>query len=40
MGWNTWNQFLCNINETLIKNVADSMEAQGLSALGYQYIGL
>ncbi|MEV8443930.1 alpha-galactosidase, partial [Actinosynnema sp. NPDC051121] len=25
MGWNSWNTFGCNINESLIKQMVDSM---------------
>ena len=34
MGFNTWNHFGCNINETLIKETADALVASGLAALG------
>ncbi|CAN8256872.1 unnamed protein product [Cochlearia groenlandica] len=40
MGWNSWNHFQCNINETLIKQTADAMVSSGLSALGYKYINI
>ncbi|KAM7274686.1 hypothetical protein ACFE04_016552 [Oxalis oulophora] len=40
MGWNSWNHFQCNINETLIKQTADAMSSTGLAALGYHYINL
>src|SRR5437868_2440600 len=38
MGWNTWNTFGCNINEGLIKQMADAMAANGMRDLGYQYV--
>ncbi|MFF0311207.1 cellulose binding domain-containing protein [Streptosporangium sp. NPDC004379] len=38
MGWNSWNTFGCNINETLIKQMADSIVSSGLRDLGYQYV--
>ncbi|NAS27522.1 alpha-galactosidase [Herbidospora sp. NEAU-GS84] len=38
MGWNTWNTFGCNINETLIKQTTDAMVANGMRDLGYQYV--
>ncbi|MFB9681097.1 glycoside hydrolase family 27 protein [Streptosporangium vulgare] len=38
MGWNTWNTFGCNINETLIKQTADAMVSNGMRDLGYQYV--
>ncbi|TYJ00168.1 hypothetical protein E1A91_A13G069000v1 [Gossypium mustelinum] len=40
MGWNSWNHFHCDINETLIKETADAMVSTGLSAVGYIYINL
>ncbi|AED91290.1 alpha-galactosidase 2 [Arabidopsis thaliana] len=40
MGWNSWNHFQCNINETLIKQTADAMVSSGLSAIGYKYINI
>ncbi|XVE49657.1 hypothetical protein DITRI_Ditri01bG0099100 [Diplodiscus trichospermus] len=40
MGWNSWNHFLCDINETLIKQTADAMVSSGLAAVGYTYINL
>ncbi len=38
MGWNTWNTFGCNINETLIKQTTDAMVSNGMRDLGYQYV--
>ncbi|MEU7871949.1 RICIN domain-containing protein [Dactylosporangium sp. NPDC049140] len=38
MGWNSWNTFGCNINETLIRQMADSIVSSGLRDLGYQYV--
>ncbi|MEV5703738.1 NPCBM/NEW2 domain-containing protein [Actinoallomurus sp. NPDC052274] len=40
MGWNSWNKFGCNINESLIKGIADSMVAVGLDRLGYKYVNI
>ncbi|XP_042405073.1 alpha-galactosidase-like [Zingiber officinale] len=40
MGWNSWNRFGCNINETLIKETADAIVSTGLAELGYQYVNL
>ena len=40
MGWNSWNLFAGNINETLIKGVADAMVSSGMQAAGYQYVNL
>src|SRR5437764_2188727 len=38
MGWNSWNKFACDVNETLIKEIADAMVRSGMKAAGYQYI--
>ncbi|MFG1949380.1 glycoside hydrolase family 27 protein [Nonomuraea sp. NPDC048826] len=38
MGWNTWNTFGCNINETLIKQTADALVSSGMRDLGYEYV--
>jgi len=38
MGWNSWNTFEVNINETLIKEVADIMAENGMLEAGYNYI--
>ncbi|KAL3510160.1 hypothetical protein ACH5RR_029561 [Cinchona calisaya] len=40
MGWNSWNHFACNVNETLIKETADALVSTGLSKLGYQYVNI
>jgi alpha-galactosidase len=38
MGWNSWNTFGDQINEQVVREVADKMVALGLKDLGYQYI--
>ncbi|MDQ2710638.1 MAG: glycoside hydrolase family 27 protein [Acidobacteriota bacterium] len=38
MGWNSWNKFACDVNEKLIRDVADSMVSSGLKDAGYQYV--
>ncbi|MBO6244579.1 MAG: ricin-type beta-trefoil lectin domain protein [Clostridia bacterium] len=40
MGWNTWNKFHCNINQTLIKKSIDEFIKSGLVEAGYKYINL
>ncbi|KAJ1265361.1 hypothetical protein BS78_08G070900 [Paspalum vaginatum] len=40
MGWNSWNHFGCNINETIIQQMADAMVDTGLAKLGYDYISI
>jgi alpha-galactosidase len=38
MGWNSWNTFKTDINEQLIKDIADAYLIHGLKEAGYQYI--
>jgi alpha-galactosidase len=38
MGWNSWNTFASNINETLIKEMADAMVSSGMRDAGYKYL--
>ncbi|CAF0892860.1 unnamed protein product [Adineta steineri] len=40
MGWNSWNHFGCNINETVIRQTADALIATGLAKAGYNYINV
>jgi alpha-galactosidase len=38
MGWNTWNHFGCNIDEALIRDMADAMVNSGMRDAGYEYV--
>jgi len=38
MGWNSWNKFACNVNEDLIKSVADAIASNGMKDTGYEYV--
>lgn len=40
MGWSSWNKFQGNINEDIIKSIADAMVASGLKDAGYTYINI
>ncbi len=40
MGWNSWNKFSCNINEKIIREVADAMVSSGMKDAGYVYINI
>ncbi|KAI3470951.1 hypothetical protein Pfo_027614 [Paulownia fortunei] len=40
MGWNSWNFFACDINETVIKETADALISTGLAKLGYIYLNI
>lgn len=38
MGWNSWNKFSCNVNEQLIREMANAMVNSGMKDAGYEYI--
>lgn len=38
MGWNSWNKFGCNIDEKVVRGVADAMASSGMKDAGYQYV--
>ena len=38
MGWNSWNNFGCDVDEELIKEMADAMVESGMKEAGYEYI--
>ncbi|MDE3125849.1 MAG: glycoside hydrolase family 27 protein [Bacteroidota bacterium] len=40
MGWNSWNTFQTNINEQLVKDIADVMVSSGMKDAGYEYLVL
>jgi len=40
MGWNSWNNFACDVNEKLIKETADAIVASGMKDAGYIYINI
>lgn len=40
MGWNSWNTFATDINEDLVKGIADAFERDGYKEAGYEYIVL
>jgi alpha-galactosidase len=40
MGWNSWNTFQCNISETLIKQIADTLVSSGMQMVGYEYVNI
>jgi alpha-galactosidase len=40
MGWNSWNHFQCNIDEGIIKSMADAMATNGMRDAGYQFINI
>lgn len=40
MGWNSWNHFACDINETVIYETAEAFIELGLDKLGYEYVNI
>lgn len=38
LGWNSWNTFTWDINEKLIKEMADCLVSEGYRDVGYEYI--
>jgi alpha-galactosidase len=40
MGWNSWNKFACDVDETIIRAMADAMATNGMKDAGYQYINI
>ncbi|KAM0875789.1 hypothetical protein ACQ4PT_036565 [Festuca glaucescens] len=40
MGWNSWNHFGCDINETAIRSTVDALVSSGLTSAGYTYVNL
>jgi alpha-galactosidase len=40
MGWSTWNEYECAINETVILEVGELLVSLGLKELGYNYVNI
>ncbi|CRG87498.1 alpha-galactosidase [Talaromyces islandicus] len=40
LGWNSWNAFGCDINETKVMTAANELVSSGLSKLGYEYVNI
>lgn len=40
MGWNSWNKFACDIDEKIIREVADAIVSSGMRDAGYTYINI
>lgn len=38
MGWNSWNKFACDVNEEMIRGIADAMVESGMKDAGYEYV--
>jgi len=40
MGWNSWNKFQCAVSDSLIRQTADAMVANGMRDAGYLYVNI
>jgi alpha-galactosidase len=40
LGWNSWNTFACEVDEKLIREMADAMVSSGMKDAGYEYINI
>lgn len=40
MGWNSWNNFGCDVSEKLIREAADAMVKSGMKDAGYEYVNI
>lgn len=40
MGWNSWNKFACNLNESVVMKTVDQLISTGLRDKGYIYVNL
>ena len=40
MGWNSWNHFQANVDETIVRAMADAMATNGMKDAGYRYINI
>jgi|SRR5688572_12654358 alpha-galactosidase len=40
MGWNSWNEYACDINEEVFVTIADLMVDLGLKDVGYEYVNI
>lgn len=38
MGWNSWNTFFSSINDSLIREMTDSLITSGMKEAGYEYV--
>jgi alpha-galactosidase len=38
MGWNSWNKFGCNVDEDMLKEMAEAMVKSGMRDAGYVYL--
>lgn len=40
MGWNSWNHFGENVNDSIVRSAVDALVSTGLASAGYNYINI
>ncbi|ASU79030.1 alpha-galactosidase [Actinopolyspora erythraea] len=40
MGWNSWNNFGCEVSAKLVRQTAEAMVSSGMKAAGYDYVNI
>jgi alpha-galactosidase len=40
MGWNSWNKFRGQVNDKVVREIADAMVKNGMKAAGYLYVNI
>lgn len=40
MGWNSWNHFADNVNDSIVRSAADALVSTGLASAGYSFINI
>ena len=40
MGYNTWNFYHTNVDENVVKGLVDTMNTNGMKAVGYEYVNI
>lgn len=40
MGWNSWNEYACHVNERIVQQTMDAFISSGLLKLGYKYVNI
>ena len=40
MGWNSWNKFASQVNDKVVREMADAMVQSGMRDAGYIYVNI
>ena len=40
LGWNSWNKFRGEVQDSVVRQIADAMVASGMKVAGYQYVNI